>query len=179
MDARVAVPENVESAEAMALTAGEKLSAYGRARRQRDRRRKVVRGAVGIFTLLVVWQIMSVAYDLQLILPPPLAVGRDILDTLTLNYQQRWLYGANIYEHLLASFARAVTGFTIEGELIFRILDSLPEAVIASMPFMTRFKSTCCIWTRSPTTGRKSCPRAVSTMMDWRSNSFRVSSSTS
>ena len=40
---------------------------------------------------------MSVAYDLQQILPPPLAVARDIVNTLTLHYEQRWLYGPNIY----------------------------------------------------------------------------------
>ena len=27
-----------------------------------------------------------------------------IVDTLTLNYAQRWLYGPNIYQHLAASF---------------------------------------------------------------------------
>jgi diguanylate cyclase (GGDEF)-like protein len=44
---------------------------------------------------------------------PPLAVARTIFNTLTLNYEQRWLYGPNIYEHLLSSFARAITGFSI------------------------------------------------------------------
>ena len=37
--------------------------------------RKIVRGAIGIATVLVLWQVMAVAYDLQQILPPPL-VGR-------------------------------------------------------------------------------------------------------
>ena len=55
---------------------------------------------------------MSVAYDLQLILPPPLAVARTIVDTLTLN-TDRWLYGPNIYEHLASSFVRAISGFAI------------------------------------------------------------------
>jgi ABC-type nitrate/sulfonate/bicarbonate transport system permease component len=91
---------------------GEKLNAYGLARRRRERRRKIVRGAVGIAVLLAVWQLMSVAYDLQLILPPPLAVARTIFETLTLS-TDRWLYGPNIYEHLAASFARAISGFAI------------------------------------------------------------------
>ena len=56
---------------------------------------------------------MAVAYDLQQILPPPLSVARTVVNTLTLNYDQRWLYGPNIYEHLLSSFARAITGFTL------------------------------------------------------------------
>jgi len=92
--------------------AGEKLNAYGLARRRRDRRRKIARGAIGIVVLLLLWQVMSVVYNLQLILPPPLAVGRTIWNTLTLN-TDRWLYGPNIYEHLAASFVRAITGFTV------------------------------------------------------------------
>ena len=85
MDARTPTPEITDPAESLALSAGEKLSAYGRARRQRERRRKIVRGAIGIAILLIVWQVMSVAYDLQQILPPPLAVARTIFSTLTLN----------------------------------------------------------------------------------------------
>jgi ABC-type nitrate/sulfonate/bicarbonate transport system permease component len=91
---------------------GEKLSAYARARRRRDRRRRILRGAIGIGALLLLWQIMAVAYNLQQILPPPLVVARTIFDTLTLNYQH-WLYGPNIYQHLAASLVRAVSGFTI------------------------------------------------------------------
>ena len=34
-----------------------------------------------------IWQVMAVAYNLQQILPPPLAVARTIFDTLTLNYR--------------------------------------------------------------------------------------------
>lgn len=113
MDARTPTPEIADPAAPMALSAGEKLSAYGRARRQRERRRKIMRGAIGIATLLMVWQVMSVAYDLQQILPPPLAVARTIFSTLTLNYEHRWLYGPNIYEHLGASFVRAISGFAI------------------------------------------------------------------
>jgi len=113
MDALAPTPETADAAEAASLGAGEKLSAYGRARRQRERRRKLIRGAIGIGAVLVAWQVMAVAYDLQQILPPPLAVARTIFDALTLDYQQRWLYGPNIYEHLASSFLRAVTGFAI------------------------------------------------------------------
>jgi ABC-type nitrate/sulfonate/bicarbonate transport system permease component len=112
MDASVPTTQ-LPDADAAMRESGEKLSAYGRARRARERRRKIVRGTIGILTLLVLWHIMSVAYDLQQILPPPLAVARTIFNTLTLNYEQRWLYGPNIYEHLGASFVRAVSGFTI------------------------------------------------------------------
>ena len=110
MDVRTPLPE--EAAVPAAPGVGEKLNAYGLARRRRDRRRRTLRGAIGIAVLLAVWQAMSVAYDLQLILPPPLAVARTIVDTLTLN-TDRWLYGANIYQHLAASFVRAVSGFAI------------------------------------------------------------------
>jgi ABC-type nitrate/sulfonate/bicarbonate transport system permease component len=117
MDALAPTPATTDEAEAASLSAGEKLSAYGRARRQRDRRRRIIRGAIGIGAVLVLWQLMSVAYNLEQILPPPLAVARTIFDTLTLNYQQRWLYGPNIYEHLAASLARAVSGFSIAAAL--------------------------------------------------------------
>lgn len=104
-----------EAGNAGDLHAGaeQKLSAYGRARRRRERTRKIIRGTIGIFFVLVLWHVMSVAYDLQLILPTPLSVLRNVINTLTLNYDQRWLYGPNIYEHLMSSFARAITGFTL------------------------------------------------------------------
>jgi ABC-type nitrate/sulfonate/bicarbonate transport system permease component len=112
MDART--PESDETAATGELKIGaeHKLSAYGRARRRRERVRKITRGAIGIAAVLLLWHVMAVAYDLQQILPPPLAVVRTVINTLTLNYDQRWLYGPNIYEHLLSSFARAITGFT-------------------------------------------------------------------
>ena len=99
-----------------APSVGEKLSAYARARRSRDRRRRIFRGTIGIGVVLLLWQIMAVAYNLQQILPPPLVVARTILNTLTLNYQH-WLYGPNIYVHLAASLVRAVSGFTIAAAL--------------------------------------------------------------
>ena len=113
MDART--PKADETATADELQAGteRKLSAFGRARRRRERTRKIIRGAIGIAAVLVLWHVMSVAYDLQLILPTPLSVIHNVINTLTLNYDQRWLYGPNIYEHLLSSFARAITGFTL------------------------------------------------------------------
>jgi len=108
-----------EAAAAEDLQAGteQKLSAYGRARRRRERTRKIIRGAIGIVVVLALWHVMSVAYDLQLILPTPVSVLRNVINTLTLNYDQRWLYGPNIYEHLLSSFARAITGFTLAASL--------------------------------------------------------------
>src|SRR5271165_1222092 len=113
MDARTPSLDEPAAVEAAAPGAGEKLNAYGLARRQRERRRRIVRGAVGIAVLLAIWQAMSVAYDLQLILPPPLAVASTIFNTLTMHYEQPWLYGPNIYEHLASSFVRAISGFTI------------------------------------------------------------------
>ena len=106
MDAIAPVPQSTTDD---ASGVGEKLSAYARARRSRDRRRRILRGTIGIGAVLLLWQVMAVAYNLQQILPPPLVVARTILDTLTLNYQH-WLYGPNIYEHLAASLVRAVSG---------------------------------------------------------------------
>jgi ABC-type nitrate/sulfonate/bicarbonate transport system permease component len=113
MDARTLSPEDAAMPEAAGLDAREKLSAYGRARRRRERNRRLIRGTIGIAVLLAIWQLMSVAYDLQQILPPPLAVARTTINTLTLSGEQRWLYGPNIYEQLGSSFVRAISGFAI------------------------------------------------------------------
>src|SRR5882724_8049728 len=113
MDARTPSDEPAPTRDEDDVGVAEKLSAYGRAKRRRERIRKVFRGAAGVVTVLLIWQLMSVAYDLQQILPPPLSVARTIFNTLTLNHEHRWLYGPNIYEHLLSSFARAITGFSI------------------------------------------------------------------
>ncbi len=113
MDALTPPPEAIESREQSTLGDGDRLSAYGRARRKRERRRKIIRGTLGVLAVLVIWQVMAVAYNLQQILPPPLTVGRNIVNTLTLNYDHRWMYGPNIYQHLLSSFLRAITGFSI------------------------------------------------------------------
>src|SRR5215470_8765625 len=113
MDARAPQLEASPDAGELKLGTEQKLSAYGRARRRRERIRKIVRGAVGIAVVLALWHVMAIAYDLQQILPPPLSVLRTVVNTLTLHYEQRWLYGPNIYEHLLSSFARAITGFSL------------------------------------------------------------------
>src|SRR5690242_4471933 len=139
MDARTPSPE--EAADMAAAGVGAKLNAYGLARRRRERRRRMIRGAIGILVLIAIWQAMSVAYDLQLILPPPLAVARTIVDTLTLS-TDRWLYGPNIYQHLAASFVRAISGFAIAsafaiplGLLVgrFRSLREYVDPVIRSL----------------------------------------------
>jgi ABC-type nitrate/sulfonate/bicarbonate transport system permease component len=112
MDARTQDAAAIAELDEPRIAADQRLSAYGHARRRRERIRKLSRGAIGIAAVLLLWQVMAVAYDLQQILPPPLSVARTVINTLTLHYDQRWLYGPNIYEHLLASFARAITGFT-------------------------------------------------------------------
>jgi len=141
MDARTPPPEETAVAATAAESVGEKLTAYGLARRRRERLRRMVRGAVGILALLAIWQAMSVAYDLQLILPPPLAVARTIVNTLTLS-TDRWLYGPNIYQHLAASFVRAISGFAIAAAFAiplglfvgrFRALREYVDPVIRSL----------------------------------------------
>jgi ABC-type nitrate/sulfonate/bicarbonate transport system permease component len=113
MDARTPSDEPATARDEDIAGIDAKLSAYGSTKQRRERIRKIFRGAVGIATVLLIWQVMAVAYNLQQILPPPLSVGRTIFNTLTLNYEHRWLYGPNIYEHLLSSFTRAITGFSI------------------------------------------------------------------
>jgi taurine transport system permease protein len=100
------------SGSARALDAA-KLAGYSRARRSRERRRRIIRGAIGIAGLLALWQAMSSYYQLDLILPPPGAVFSDVVDTLLLLRPGSWMYGPNIYVHLLASFMRAIVGFTL------------------------------------------------------------------
>jgi ABC-type nitrate/sulfonate/bicarbonate transport system permease component len=89
------------------------LDQRGRQRRRRGWQRRILRGAIGIFGLLTLWAAMSEYYGLALILPPPWTVFHDIFDTLTLDYRSPWMYGPNIYQHLAASFARAIVGFTL------------------------------------------------------------------
>lgn len=89
------------------------LDQRGRQSRRRGRRRRILRGAIGIFGLLTLWAAMSEYYGLALILPPPWTVFHDIFDTLSLDRSTPWMYGPNIYQHLAASFARAIVGFVL------------------------------------------------------------------
>src|SRR5262245_40693174 len=142
MDARTPGLDATKGPDELNVGTEQKLSAYGRARRRRERTRKIIRGAIGIVTVLALWHLMAIAYDLQQILPPPLSVASTVINTLTLNYEQRWLYGPNIYEHLLASFARAITGFTVAAAVAIplglvlgriRAVREFPDPVIRSL----------------------------------------------
>jgi ABC-type nitrate/sulfonate/bicarbonate transport system permease component len=79
-------------------------------RNRRTRLRRLVRGMAGILSILLAWQIMSRIFDLDLLLPPPLTVLRNVIVTLTVS-NSHWLYGPNIYLHLSHSFLRAMAGF--------------------------------------------------------------------
>jgi ABC-type nitrate/sulfonate/bicarbonate transport system permease component len=81
-------------------------------RNRRTRLRRFIRGMAGILSILLAWQIMSQILDLDLLLPPPLTVLRNVIVTLTVSNSQ-WLYGPNIYVHLSHSFLRAMTGFVL------------------------------------------------------------------
>jgi len=93
-----------------AARSSEDFADYVRRKRRRITMRRMVRGAIGIGTLLVAWHVMSLAYNLQLILPPPMAVIERVYGMLTLD-DTRWLYGPNVYVHLVESFRRAMIGF--------------------------------------------------------------------
>jgi NitT/TauT family transport system permease protein len=113
MDTRTSSLDAAGLAPVADADASAKLTAYSLTRRRRDRLRKLVRGATGLVAVLVLWQAMAVYYHIEQILPTPLAVARTVVSTLTLNYDHRWLYGPNIYVHLLSSFLRATIGFSV------------------------------------------------------------------
>jgi taurine transport system permease protein len=86
---------------------------FARHLRQRNRRvriRRFVRGATGVLLILIVWQLLSQWLDLELLLPEPLTVLRNVVTTPTVS-DPHWLYGPNIYVHLSHSFLRAMAGF--------------------------------------------------------------------
>jgi ABC-type nitrate/sulfonate/bicarbonate transport system permease component len=77
---------------------------------RRLRVRRLLRGGAGVLVILIAWQLMSQWFDLELLLPPPLTVLRDLVVTLSVS-DPHWLYGPNIYVHLWHSFLRAMAGF--------------------------------------------------------------------
>lgn len=83
---------------------------YDRAKRRRANIRRVRRGATSVVMLLALWHFMAVAYNLQLILPTPISVVERIYGMLTLD-SHRWLYGPNVYVHLMESLRRLLMGF--------------------------------------------------------------------
>lgn len=90
-----------------------RLDKISRTRRRRERLGRIARGLFGICSVLVLWQVMSVIYNLQQLLPTPVTVLQNIYATLTMTSTTRWLYGPNIYEHLASSAARALLGFAL------------------------------------------------------------------
>ena len=77
---------------------------------RRTRLRRLWRGAIGILAILLIWQAASRILGLELLLPEPLTVLRNVVTTLAVA-DPHWLYGPNIYVHLSHSFLRAMTGF--------------------------------------------------------------------
>ena len=83
---------------------------YVRSEDRRLRWRRIWRGGAGMIAILLVWQVMSSALGLELLLPPPLTVLRNVIVILAVP-DNHWLYGPNIYVHLWHSFLRAMAGF--------------------------------------------------------------------
>jgi NitT/TauT family transport system permease protein len=110
-DAMITPAAESANEEVLAADVAPKLSEYSRLRRRRERWRRFRRGATGLAIVICAWQFMAVAYNLEQILPPPLVVAKTVFNALTLHYARPWMYGPNIYEHLLASFGRAISGF--------------------------------------------------------------------
>jgi NitT/TauT family transport system permease protein len=90
--------------------ASEEFQRYARRKTRQLALRRALRGAIGILIVLVIWEAMSRAFNLDLILPRPFSVVTDLAKTLLVT-NQPWLYGPNIYVHLLHSFLRAMIGF--------------------------------------------------------------------
>ncbi len=88
------------------------FAVHGRRSRRRATARRMTRAAVGFVVVLALWYVMSVAYNLQLILPTPLTVVERVFGMLTLD-KTRWLYGPNVYVHIAESLRRAMTGFVL------------------------------------------------------------------
>ena len=90
--------------------ASDDFARYIKARNRRVRLRRFIRGVTGVVLILLTWQVMSQVLDLELLLPEPLTVLRNVVATLTVS-DPHWLYGPNIYVHLWHSFLRAMAGF--------------------------------------------------------------------
>lgn len=82
-----------------------------RIEKRRARLRRVSRAILGIALMLGLWQAVAKIYDLEVILPPPLAVVEHAYNVFTLNSQ--WSYGANVYQQIAMSLIRAMLGFVI------------------------------------------------------------------
>ena len=91
-------------------------SDHARAKRRQLRRRRLIRGGIGILAVLVAWEAMARFFDIELILPRPIAVLSNVVTTLLVQ-NKPWLYGPNIYVHLENSFLRAMTGFLLASAL--------------------------------------------------------------
>lgn len=79
-------------------------------KRRRRVIRQVARGSIGLLAMLALWELASRSYNIGVILPTPATVFEDVVKTLFLR-QEHWLYGPNIYNHLVASFLRTLVGF--------------------------------------------------------------------
>src|SRR5262249_61000463 len=104
MDARTSQPDTTPDPDELKVATEQKLSAFGRARRRREGTRKIVRGAIGIVAVLVLWHIMAGGFDPPEIFPPPLSVARTLVNTLPLHSDHRAGHGPNIYHHLRPRF---------------------------------------------------------------------------
>jgi ABC-type nitrate/sulfonate/bicarbonate transport system permease component len=101
---------SIQKIAGLAEAPAEDFSRQVRSAARRLRWRRIWRGGTGILVILLVWQVMSQSLDLELLLPPPLTVLRNVISTLAIS-DSHWLYGPNIYVHLWHSFLRAMAGF--------------------------------------------------------------------
>lgn len=87
-------------------------AAFSRQMARRRRLRKMLTGAAAIGVAIALWQVVSDAYDLHLLLPGPLTVATTLFKILTLQTEQ-WPYGGSVYTAVGASLLHAAIGFGI------------------------------------------------------------------
>ncbi len=117
---------------------------YLKQRNRRQRLRRLLRGGAGLLVILLVWQFASQWLDLELLLPQPLVVLRNVIGTLTVS-DPHWLYGPNIYVHLSHSFLRAMAGFVTAAVVAIPLglalgrITALREFIMPSIQGFIRF----------------------------------------
>ncbi len=87
-------------------------AAFTRQLAHRRRMRKVIAGTIAIAVAVILWQVISDAYDLHLLLPGPWMVVTTLFKILTLQTEQ-WPYGGNVYTAVGSSLVHAGIGFGI------------------------------------------------------------------
>jgi ABC-type nitrate/sulfonate/bicarbonate transport system permease component len=77
-----------------------------------DKSTRFTLGIAGFVVFFLGWWVVSAAYHISVILPPPTTVLKNTWDILTL-HTASWQYGPNIYSHVLTSLRQGVIGLAL------------------------------------------------------------------